>query len=328
MISLNRKEKEQLIVDLYNSGSSYREISKEARVSLRDIKGIVDKANGVQSLSKSSQAYKMFSEGKSPTDVAIALDMREPEVMQLYKESWTLRQIYELNSIYLETKGDLGPFVKLYQLSRRAGLNSEQIVRILRLADDDLLRLERRYYNIKSEVRNLETKKASLIRIMQEYERQVSALEKSFGNYCRLCREEKNKLVNLQKKGLKAEVLVNHFENNDKEYLKIKNAAEEKVCSTLSNGGALLKLAVSSVIQSIINNPECFQLIVYDNLLPVTYNPSSYRVNTNNNWIKPYYETVLVNGAIKLYDKLSKKLIEEILNNHHLHISQSARPLL
>ena len=47
----------------------------------------------VQSLSKSSQAYQMFSEGKSPTDVAIALDMREHEVTQLYKESWTLKRL-------------------------------------------------------------------------------------------------------------------------------------------------------------------------------------------------------------------------------------------
>ena len=60
----------------------------------------------------------MFSEGKSPTDVAIALDMREHEVTQLYKESWTLKQLYELNSIYLETKGDLGSFVTLYKLSK------------------------------------------------------------------------------------------------------------------------------------------------------------------------------------------------------------------
>ena len=118
MIGLNRKEREQLIVDLYTNGSSYREIAKEARVSLRDIKGILDKANGVQSLSKSSQAYRMFSEGKSPTDVAIALDMRESEVTQLYKEIWTLKQLYDLNSIYLETKGDLGSFVKLYKLSK------------------------------------------------------------------------------------------------------------------------------------------------------------------------------------------------------------------
>ena len=50
LIGLNRKEKEQLIVDLYNSGSNYREIAKEARVSLRDIKGILDKANGVKIL--------------------------------------------------------------------------------------------------------------------------------------------------------------------------------------------------------------------------------------------------------------------------------------
>jgi DNA invertase Pin-like site-specific DNA recombinase len=55
LISLNRREKEKLIVDLYNAGSSYREIAKQARVSLRDIKPILDRANGVQSMSKSSQ---------------------------------------------------------------------------------------------------------------------------------------------------------------------------------------------------------------------------------------------------------------------------------
>ena len=55
----------------------------------------------------------MFSEGKSPMDVAIALDMREPEVTQLYKESWSLKQIYNLNSIYLETKGDLGSICEI-----------------------------------------------------------------------------------------------------------------------------------------------------------------------------------------------------------------------
>ena len=118
MIGLNRREREQLIVDLYNNGSNYREIAKEARVSLRDIKGILDKANGFKSLSKSSQAYQMFSEGKSPTDVAIALDMREYEVTQLYKESWALKQLYDLNSIYLQTKGNLGSFVKLYNLRK------------------------------------------------------------------------------------------------------------------------------------------------------------------------------------------------------------------
>ena len=204
MIGLNRKEKEKIVVDLYENGSSYREIAKEARVSLRDIKGILDKANGVQSLSKSSQAYRMFSEGKSPMEVAIALDMREPEVTQLYKESWTLKQIYDLNSIYLETKGDLGSFVKLYKLSKEAGLNAEHVVRILKLADDDLLRLEGRYYNLKSEVKSLEAKKENLIRIMQDYDNQVKALGKSFDSYCRLCQEEEIRLTDLQRQEIES----------------------------------------------------------------------------------------------------------------------------
>ena len=149
MIGLNRKEKEKLVVDLYENGSSYHEIAKQARISLRDIKGILDRANGIRSVSKSSRAYQMFCDGKSPMEVAIALDMREPEVTQLYKESWTLKQIYDLNSIYLEPKGNLGSFVKLFKLSQEAGMNAEHVVRILRLADDNLPRLEGRYYNQK-----------------------------------------------------------------------------------------------------------------------------------------------------------------------------------
>ena len=209
-------------MDLYNSGSSYREIAKEARVSLRDIKGILDRANGVRTISKTSQAYRMFSEAKSPMEVAIALDMREPEVTQLYRESWTLRQIFDLNSIYLETKGDLGPFANLYKLSREAGLNSEQVVRILRLADYDLLRLQGKYYNLKSEVKSLETKMESLIRIMQDYENQVIALDKSFDNYCRSCQDEEIKLTDLRRKRLKEEALLSQFENKIKILEKIR----------------------------------------------------------------------------------------------------------
>ena len=41
--NLNREEKEELVRNLYfNKGQSYHEIAKEARVSLRDIKGILD----------------------------------------------------------------------------------------------------------------------------------------------------------------------------------------------------------------------------------------------------------------------------------------------
>jgi len=40
MTILTRQEKERLVLELYNQGKTYREISKEARISPRDI-GIV-----------------------------------------------------------------------------------------------------------------------------------------------------------------------------------------------------------------------------------------------------------------------------------------------
>jgi hypothetical protein len=322
LIGLDRKEKEKLVVDLYENGRSYHQIAKEARISLRDIKGILDKANGVHALSKSSQAYQMFSEGRSPMDAAIALDMREPEVTQLYKESWTLKQLYNLNSIYLETKGNLGSFVKLFTLSQEAGINAEHVIRILRLADNDLLRLEGRYYDLKSEVKSLEAKMENLIRIIQDYDNQITGLGKSFDNYCRLCQEEEEKLSHIQRQRLKEEYLVNHFENNNEEYLRIKNAIEDKAYTILSNGASLLKLAVACVIHSIRSNPEQYASLMYGKYSPANYNLPSHSVHTDDYGTQDL--KILANDAAKLYCMLAKDLVDEILSDYNISTSQTS----
>jgi transposase len=99
MAILTRQERERLVLDLYyNQGKTYREISKEARISPRDIGVILNKAveekteakgqqdnntdtekNQEQHLSLSTQAYKLFSERKTPLEVSIALNLRESE---------------------------------------------------------------------------------------------------------------------------------------------------------------------------------------------------------------------------------------------------------
>src|SRR5215204_7453325 len=95
MMILTRQERERLVLDLYyNQGKTYREISKEARISPRDIRVILNKVvednkteglkqeeqdnNGAknqnqqqQHLSLSAQAYKLFSDRKTPLEVAI-----------------------------------------------------------------------------------------------------------------------------------------------------------------------------------------------------------------------------------------------------------------
>jgi len=84
----------RFVLDLYyNQRKSVREIAKEARISFRDIGAILNNAcedkkaeqgqrqqDGVEvnqmQLSISTQAYKLFSDGKSPIEVAVALIIR------------------------------------------------------------------------------------------------------------------------------------------------------------------------------------------------------------------------------------------------------------
>jgi DNA-binding CsgD family transcriptional regulator len=157
MSILNRQEREKLVLDLYNQGKTIREIAKEARMSFRDIgvilnKAVEEKAEGlkeqheeIQQLSVSSQAYKLFSEHKTPLEVAIALNLRESEATKFYKEYWKLKQLHNLNMVYEETKDDIEPFLRLYRLSKAAGMSARHVTNLLKIANTDLPDIQCRY---------------------------------------------------------------------------------------------------------------------------------------------------------------------------------------
>jgi hypothetical protein len=78
-----------------------------------------------ESVSVSSQAYKFFSEDKTPIQVAIALNLREDQVTELYKEYWDLNNLHGLSQIYEKIKGDIVSFLHLYNLAKAAGMNAQ-----------------------------------------------------------------------------------------------------------------------------------------------------------------------------------------------------------
>jgi transposase len=130
MTILTRQERERLVLDLYyNQGKTYREIAKVARISPRDIGVILNKAvedknreeqqdntdseknqNQEQQLSLSARAYKLFSDRKTPLEVAIALNLRESEATKFYREYWKLKQLHNLNRFMKRLKVILNHF--------------------------------------------------------------------------------------------------------------------------------------------------------------------------------------------------------------------------
>src|SRR5919112_967364 len=183
MTILTRQEKERLVIELYNQGKTYREIAKMARISPRDIGVILNRVSEekktegskeeqqleVKHLSLSTQSYKLFSEGKTPFEVAIYLNLRESEVTKFYREHWQLKQLHNLNVVYEEIKDDIGFFAKLYKLAKAKGMDVEQIVNLLKIANNDLSALEEQAKRQRREIGNLYNEKAILEAIVTEF---------------------------------------------------------------------------------------------------------------------------------------------------------------
>jgi hypothetical protein len=109
MSTTTRQERERIVLD-HNQHKTIRDIAKEARMSFRDIGAILNKAsedkeseqgkegerqdgaeiNQIQ-LSMSTKAYKLFSEGKTAIEVAVALNVR-------VRGNQTLQRVFEIKS--------------------------------------------------------------------------------------------------------------------------------------------------------------------------------------------------------------------------------------
>jgi hypothetical protein len=54
---------------------------------------LIDDDNKKSSNEKATQAYKLFSEGKKPVQVAIELNLREGQVNKFFREFWKLKNL-------------------------------------------------------------------------------------------------------------------------------------------------------------------------------------------------------------------------------------------
>jgi hypothetical protein len=94
-------------------------------------------------ISQSTEAYTLFSEGKTPIEVAIALNLRETEATQYYKEYWKIRNLDSLNRIHKEIGDDgLYSYLQMYRLIKSESMDVQHVNRLLKIANNDLLSLK------------------------------------------------------------------------------------------------------------------------------------------------------------------------------------------
>ena len=144
LLDMNREQREQYVIQLYKENKSTREIAKLMHMSFRNIGAIIKKLkleaepekdqlkdDDIKSKSKTTQAIKLFSELKTPVEVAIALDLPADQVMTIYREHWKLDGMYGLTQIYEEAKHDLHDLLRLHRIVKDLGMEKQDIINVL-----------------------------------------------------------------------------------------------------------------------------------------------------------------------------------------------------
>ena len=348
---LTRQEREQAVLNLYNQGKTIREIAKEIRMSFRDIGTVLKKEekenerqkrqlenniassgsdNDQRDSSSSTQAYKLFSQAKTPVDVAIELDLRESQVTKYYKEYWKLKGLYKLNLVYEEIKDDIPYFVKLHRLSKAAGMSTEHVVNLLEIANNDLQSIEHRYQKLQRDVNDLESKALDAGITLEDLKSQIQNANQVLYS-CRLsCQKEVRKMFQLHRQNIRLTSLLNQFKNSNEEYIKIRYAAKQSVKSVLSDSRQLLKFALLSLTESLRTDPTKFNFLIHGMAPPLTIskstiidqagNSSKYYVKSSSSYYDQnrYAETltkIILNEAARLYEKMVDDFVNQTMTN-------------
>ena len=87
---MDKKQKEALIRALAEKGQSYREIAKQAHVSPNTIKAVLNRASLDESTSIQSRAFELFTEKKTPLQVAIELNLEAETAIKYHQEYFML----------------------------------------------------------------------------------------------------------------------------------------------------------------------------------------------------------------------------------------------
>jgi hypothetical protein len=181
---MTRDQKERYVIELHTQDKTVREIIQLVHMSPRDVVTIINKykreverENGqvedkddydIKSKSKESQAFKLFSEGQTPTQVLIELDLPPEKVRGIYRQYLEMTNQYNFLQAYDQVihsgRYTISSLLRLHRIVSDLGMGEQQIVNVLNLADHNQLEhLQGKVEYLANEVTTLEEKKTTCI---------------------------------------------------------------------------------------------------------------------------------------------------------------------
>ena len=163
-----------MVIELHKQGKTYKEISIQAHKNFRDIKKIItayerkkelqakrEESNQSTQPKKppiSTQAYKLFRDGKKLTDVAIDLEIPARKALKLWSQFLKLERMEDCYEFYQTFQYQIPELLAISTFIRKNQVNITNISSILKDAKD-VFHLQSYRSEIKNEIERLKQNK-------------------------------------------------------------------------------------------------------------------------------------------------------------------------
>jgi transposase-like protein len=276
---VNEEDKRRIIDLHFNQGKTIREVCRIMGKSSHDITPVTKEhrmrlaqnyalANGEQNDDAHTvqdkaipnvKAYKLFSEGENPLEVAAELNLPGPQVQQFYVEYWKLKHMHQLFNVYQEIQNTVGYFLKLVRLGKKEGLTPEQIIIFIQMADkiDDL---KEKLQHLQSEVVDIGIKKSVSKEDLKDLHNEIEAAQEKLNLTNKACKMKYEELKEACSQAQRLQNYVKRFKAGQ-DYQEIETIALNKVREVLSDNGKLLQNALFSVLLALRNDPDRYLIV-------------------------------------------------------------------
>ena len=133
------------------------------------IKAVLNRAGLDETTTISSRAFELFSEGKTPLQVAIKLNLEAETAIRYHQQYYMLLGCTEFTKVYLQIKDNPWPYVNLVNLAQSSGMSDEDVVELLNIAKGHLPRVRLEYDRLEAELNSRKAELNSITRTYQQF---------------------------------------------------------------------------------------------------------------------------------------------------------------
>jgi hypothetical protein len=260
-----------------------------------------------KNLAPYTKAYKLFSEGKRPIQVALILKIPEAEVTKYYIEYLRLTQLTDLPLIFKElgVKG-ISVFLILTQKALAENLKTDEVLNLLKLANDKLPKLEDKIEKMQVKYDILKYEVEDREDLLYRYNEKIARAKLIIQQLKKSYQEIKIEFSNIYNENQRLHKLTYEFKHNDKGYLEVQNIAEDKVKTFLTGNNAmkLLEFALVAVTEGLRQDPQ------RQPLTEKTHPLQNYDFKIGQSPFQNIYEEKVLEFANKIYNELVKGLTD------------------